>query len=841
MIGILRLGCAALMTVAATVILYLLDNRVPAVKNMPYMAKQILFGVIFGAMAVCGTEFGIEYSGAVVNVRDAAPICAGLIFGAPAGIIAGIIGGIERWFAVYWGVGVYTRLACTVATIVAGLFAAFIRKRIMDDKKPAWFYALALAMVVEVFHMLMVFLTHLSAYEEAFVIVAGCAPLMITMNSLAVGLAVLIVNRTSREPITLLSDRRSVIQAVEVGLFITVVISFLITNAFVMVLQNQIARTDAQKTITYTLNDVKSDIHRVEAKGHDVEHVFSATLQNRHIGDTGGLIVVDKDLRVIALTLLSGDFSEKYGATLEEYSREQVQHDCYENSEIILENASESPKMFDWHSGDLPMYLMILDEGDYYIIGYYPKAEADLQKNTTEMITAFVIILIMAALFIQIFILIRRVVVKNVVRINEKLAQITAGDLDVKVDVGGSREFISLSEGINETVASLKRLTEKEKERIARELDLAKNIQYSALNREFPESNRFALYANMLAAKEIGGDFYDFYRISDDKCALAIADVSGKGIPAALFMMRSKTLINGLVDSGVDVATVLTKANEELCTNNDAEMFVTAWVGILDLSTNIITYANAGHNPPVLIRNDGRVEFLKSRPGLVLAGMEGMKYKSFELQLEEGDSLFLYTDGVTEATNADNELYGDDRLLEELAETYHMQPDYMCKYIKSSIDSFAGNAPQFDDITMLAVRIKSDKEQAMELVVVPKENTVPEVEGYFERRIEELEVPIKIASKIGIIVDEIYSNVVNYSKATIAKVSCDLEDGVLNIQFKDNGIEYNPLDRDDPDISLSAEEREIGGLGIYMVRNMADDVQYMREDGKNILSIFIRM
>lgn len=827
------------MTVAATVILYLLDSRVPAVKNMPYMAKQILFGVIFGAIAVCGTEFGIEYSSAVVNVRDAAPICAGLIFGAPAGIIAGIIGGIERWFAVYWGVGVYTRLACTVATIVAGLFAAFIRKRIMDDKKPAWFYALALAMVVEVFHMLMVFLTHLSAYEEAFLIVAGCAPLMITMNSLAVGLAVLIVNRISREPITLLSDRKSVIQVVEVGLFITVVISFLITNAFVMVLQNQIARTDAQKTITYTLNDVKSDIHRVEAKGHDVEQVFSATLQNRHIGDTGGLIVVDKDLRVIALTLLSGDFSEKYGTTLEEYSREQVQHDCYENSEIILENASESPKMFDWHSGDLPMYFMILDEGDYYIMGYYPKAEADLQKNTTEMITAFVIILIMAALFIQIFILIRRVVVKNVVRINEKLAQITAGDLDVKVDVGGSREFISLSEGINETVASLKRLTEKEKERIARELDLAKNIQYSALNREFPESNRFALYANMLAAKEIGGDFYDFYRISDDKCVLAIADVSGKGIPAALFMMRSKALINGLVDSGVDVATVLTKANEELCTNNDAEMFVTAWVGILDLSTNIITYASAGHNPPVLIRNDGRVEFLKSRPGLVLAGMEGMKYKSFELQLEEGDSLFLYTDGVTEATNADNELYGDDRLLEELAETYHMQPDYMCKYIKSSIDSFAGNAPQFDDITMLAVRIKSDKEQAMELVVVPKENTVPEVEGYFERRIEELEVPIKIASKIGIIVDEIYSNVVNYSKATIAKVSCDLEDGVLNIQFKDNGIEYNPLDRDDPDISLSAEEREIGGLGIYMVRNMADDVRYERKDGKNILEISI--
>lgn len=841
MLAIIKVGCAALMTVVVTVIIYFLDTKVPAIKNMPYAIKQTFIGVIFGVMAICGTEFGIEITGAVANVRDAAPLCAGLIFGAPAGIIAGLIGGFERWIAIYWGVGAYTRIACTISTILAGCFAAFVRKYMMNDKKPAWIYAFSVAMVVEVFHMLTVFLTHLSEYEEAFTIVASCAPVMITMNSLAVGLAVLVINRLAREEIRLTSDKRSVIQAFEVGLMITVIVSFIIINAFVMVMQNQIAKTDAEKTLNYTLSDIQKDIHSLEEKGRDVGTILSNTLKNRHIGDTGGLLLLDKDCNVLAMTYMRDDFSNKYGTTLENIEPDAAENECKRQKDNIEQLASDKPEMFSCKPMNLPMYAMILEDDDYYIFVFYPKAEANQQRNTTQLITAFVIILILAALFIQIFFLVRTIVVKNIDRINEKLARIAEGDLDVVMDVGGSEEFTSLSEDINTTVDALKHYIAEAETRIDQELEFAKAIQYSTLNREYPDSTNFELYANMMAAREVGGDFYDFYRFGESECVFLIADVSGKGIPAAMFMMQSKTLINSLIDTGADMATVLAKANEELCKNNEAGMFVTAFIGIMNTQTGEVKYANAGHNKPVVIRNDGTTEYLDCKSGFILAGIEGVRYTTETLTLEEGDTIYLYTDGVTEATNAGNELYGEDRLLNELAEVAHMNPRNMCRYIKKSIDGFVGDAPQFDDITMLAVQRKTQDKNRAELVINPTEDSVPEVLAYFERRIEELDVPTKIAAKVGVMVDEIYSNIVQYSGATIAKAICRVEDNSLYVLMKDNGIEYNPLEKEDPNIELSAEEREVGGLGIYMVKKMADDIKYKRVDGKNMLKVVINL
>lgn len=845
MLGIIKLACAALMTVAATVLIYVLENKWPLFRDLPYAIKQAITGMLFGIMAIFGTEFGIEIDGAMANVRDAAPVCAGLIFGAPAGIIAGLMGGFERWIAVYWGVGMYTRVACTIATIVAGFFAAFVRKFMMNNKKPTWFYALAIALLIEVFHMLMVFLTHLGNYEEAFTIVSGCAPIMITMNSLAVGLAVFVTNRISREPIRLLTEKRSVIQIIEIGLLITVVISFVVTNIFVMVLQNQISHTAAEKSISYTLNDIRKDVYALEKKGRDVDSILTNTLKNRHIGDTGGLLLLDKEFNIVAMTYKDADYSSKYGTTVENVYEADAQEACFENEKLFRENASKdpvkNPVMFECSPMDIPMYAMVLKDGGYYMVGYYPKAEADLQKNTSQMITAFVIILILGALFIQIFFLVRTLVVKNIDRINDKLGRITEGDLDVVMDVRGSEEFSSLSNDINTTVNALKHYIKEAEERIDRELEFAKAIQYSTLNTEFPDSTNFELYANMLAAREVGGDFYDFYRLGDGQCVFMVADVSGKGIPAAMFMMQAKTLINSLIDTGADMATVLTKANEELCQNNEAGMFVTAFIGIMNTKTGEVQFANAGHNKPVVVRNDGTTEYLKCRNGFVLAGIEGVRYTNEELVLNEGDGLFMYTDGVTEATNMKNELYGEDRLLEELSEAAHMSPRNMCVYIKNSIDGFVGEAPQFDDITMLAVHRKVKDDRASELVIIPNDDSVPEVLEYFERRTEELDIPMKIAAKVGVMVDEIYSNIVHYSGATIAKTVCKIEDNRLEILMKDNGVEYNPLEKEDPDIELSAEERDIGGLGIFMVKSMADDIRYKRVDGKNMLKIIINL
>ena len=191
--------------------------------------------------------------------------------------------------------------------------------------------------------------------------------------------------------------------------------------------------------------------------------------------------------------------------------------------------------------------------------------------------------------------------------------------------------------------------------------------------------------------------------------AFLVADVSGKGIPAAMFMMTAKTLLKSCAESGMDVEQVFTVANEKLCEGNEAGMFVTAWMGLLNVKTGKITFANAGHNPPLVKQADGSFVYLKSRPGFVLAGMAGIRYRRNELQLAPGDTIFLYTDGITEATNANNELYGEERLLAVLEKNAQSTSQTICDEVKKDVDAFVEEAPQFDDITMLSIVYKGSQ------------------------------------------------------------------------------------------------------------------------------------
>lgn len=238
------------------------------------------------------------------------------------------------------------------------------------------------------------------------------------------------------------------------------------------------------------------------------------------------------------------------------------------------------------------------------------------------------------------------------------------------------------------------------------ELSVAANIQVNMLPcifPAFPERPEFDIYAAMTPAKEVGGDFYDFFLVDSDHLAIVIADVSGKGISAALFMVIAKTLIKDNTQAGTEPAQVFTKVNRQLCEANDEGMFVTAWMGMLEISSGHMLFANAGHNPPLLHQANGTWEYLKQRSGFVLAGMEDIRYKSGELQLNPGDTLYLYTDGVTEATNSTEVLYGETRLQDSLNAAAYETPEQLLTFIKGEVDAFVGEAPQFDDITMLAL------------------------------------------------------------------------------------------------------------------------------------------
>lgn len=275
-----------------------------------------------------------------------------------------------------------------------------------------------------------------------------------------------------------------------------------------------------------------------------------------------------------------------------------------------------------------------------------------------------------------------------------------------------AQSFNGMAANISEYVENLRVVTA-DKQRIATELSVANTIQSAMLPRIFPyapDRKEFSVYATMEPAKSVGGDFYDFYILNGPEktgthLAFVVADVSGKGIPAALFMVITKSLIKTGAMQGMSPAAILTAVNDQLCENNDAEMFVTAYVGLLELQTGILTVANAGHNPPLIRRAGGRYEWLRNKPGFVLAGLPSRKYTDVEMQLMAGDRLFLYTDGVTEMQNPAQQLYGEERLLAALDRSDAEPRGVMelLPYIRASVDTFAAGAEQADDVTMLAL------------------------------------------------------------------------------------------------------------------------------------------
>ena len=431
----------------------------------------------------------------------------------------------------------------------------------------------------------------------------------------------------------------------------------------------------------------------------DIDEFVVGVTRNRHVGENGSIIIVDEALNIVSNRY--GNEGRKLGDTGVRIDRGQIG----ENEPFFADVYGE------------PCYCMYKITEGYLILAVMPRSEAALSRNVAVGVTVAMQTIVFLALFVLIFLLVKRLVVNNIARINVSLSAITEGNLDTVVDVRSHMEFEELSDDINATVDTLKRYIADAAARIDAELAVAKAIQHSALPSVFPpypNRKEFDIWASMFTAKEVGGDFYDFYFVDEDTLAFLIADVSGKGIPAAMFMMQSKALLKSCAESGMDVNDVFTAANEKLCEGNDANMFVTAWMGFLNVKTGMLTFANAGHNPPLLRGADGSFAYLRSRAGFVLAGMEGIRYRKNELQLQPGDTLYLYTDGVTEAINVDQELFGEDRLLEALNRDAGADPQRICDGVKAEVDVFAGEAEQFDDITMLCISYHGEKNPASE-------------------------------------------------------------------------------------------------------------------------------
>ena len=825
-ITVIKLIAATFLPVLLACVLYIAEKKTKFVK-LNNKARQVITGVLFGLVAVLGTQFGIPVEGAILNVRNAAPLISGLVFGAPSGIIAGVIGGVYRFAATYWGAGEFSQIACTAGCFLAGVFGAGCRKFMFDDKKPPVIYGLLIGGTTEVLHMLLVFLFGMGDVYGAYKVVAACAVPMILCNAVSVMSALAVVSfigkkRTKRSAedkafAKKFLKNRQISQVFQFFLLICVAAAFTVTLIFTTVLQTKISYANADNLLALNLTDVKNDISLTA----DKDEVRRAAL-NRHIGKEGGIIVCDESGEVISDN--GGHIGERVD---------------------VIQSADgknlKAEVRFTETIGKTECYCMYSEVNGYYVVAYIPVSEAMFPRDISVTVLAFMEVIVFAALFVHVYFLLKKQIVDNIHKINGSLSQITGGNLNVQINVRENEEFASLSDDINATVDTLKRYISEAESRIDRELEFARQIQLSALPSVFPpypDRKDFDIFASMNAAKEVGGDFYDFWLVDSSKLAFLVADVSGKGIPGALFMMRAKTLIKNLAESGLGIAEVFDAANKQLCENNDAEMFVTAWMGVLNTQTGVLEYVNAGHNPPLLRRKGGEFEYLRTRPNFVLAGMETTKYKKHEVTLGKGDEIFVYTDGVTEAADGENEMYGEDRLKRILCSTSG-GAERLCETVLADIEKFVNGAEQSDDVTLLCVKLAEQSARA-EFKSEPTKESIGAAENFISETLEKWEIPTKLGNKVRLAVDEIYSNVVYYGGAAAAAITLENDGEKLTLNFSDDGKPFDPTAAEDPDVTLSASEREIGGLGIYMVKKTASEIRYENVNGKNLLTVIFK-
>ena len=388
-----------------------------------------------------------------------------------------------------------------------------------------------------------------------------------------------------------------------------------------------------------------------------------------------------------------------------------------------------------------------------------------------------------------------------------------------------------------------------EKQRIGTELDIASNIQRDMLPTifpPFPDRGEIELYASMQPAKEVGGDFYDYYFIDHDHLALTIADVSGKGVPAALFMVISMTLLHNHAALGGSPKEILTYVNHQLCQNNKSMMFCTVWLGILDLKTGRLTASNAGHEYPAIRRNGGQYELMMNQHDPAIGIRDGLRYHEYDLTLSPGDMLFQYTDGVTEATDTSLELFGEERMLDALNQSPDSDPETVIRRMHDAIDVFVKEATQFDDITMLCFKYKGagegDGQKRAVLTVTADENRLNEVTQFLEQELEQIDCPVEEMYNLTLAAEEIFVNIARYAYEgregdVEMSFSFDPDTREAELVFSDSGIPFDPTRLPAPDTALMPGQRRIGGLGIHLVRKMMDEVQYEYQSGKNLLTV----
>lgn len=436
--------------------------------------------------------------------------------------------------------------------------------------------------------------------------------------------------------------------------------------------------------------------------------------------------------------------------------------------------------------------------------------------------------------------------------LTEMTHRIAAGDFTQRIIIRAKNEigalassFNEMTRRLNESIEHLKETTAA-KERIESELQIAHEIQMSMVPKifpPFPDRSEFDIFATLVPAKEVGGDLYDFFFVDDDHLCFAIGDVSGKGVPASLFMAVTKTLFKATAGNGGVPGEILARLNEEICRDNDSCMFVTLFCAILNIRTGQVEYSNGGHNLPYHLQRDG-VRALDNFGGRALGLVEQSSYASGRIVLEPGEALLLYTDGITEAMDPSETLYSDQRLERFLTSNRGSAPRQIIGDLVSDVRHFASGAPQSDDITALALLYFGATGQMRKELEIKLTNQLSEIERVNQTLTEfgkRHGLAPEIVHDFSLALEEIFTNIVSYGYADDReheiRVRLSAQPGEVSAEVEDDGQPFNPLEAPEPDMAKPLEERTIGGLGIHLVRRLMDGLEYTRHGERNFFTI----
>lgn len=526
-----------------------------------------------------------------------------------------------------------------------------------------------------------------------------------------------------------------------------------------------------------------------------------------------------------------------------------VSNDPYlDNSNLTGKSLSNIP----WYRGNLKQvtyhtyhhkkfipYVKNLDNGMFLIINI-PKLELFRSSMIHVGILSFILILISILIAGLLYNILKMYIIRPIDKLMLIANKISKGE-DIHITIAKPEEFAELASTFDKMTKNIKTIT-KERERIDSELSIARSIQESSLPNifpPFPDKKEFDIYASMQPAKQVGGDFYDFFFIDDENFMFLIADVSGKGVPAALFMMTVKTLISNIAQVGHSPKELIETVNRKICLTNKQGLFVTMFVGIVNINTGKVTYINCGHNQPLIKTEDNEYKYMETNSNIVLGAFDNTEFDVCESQLKAGDTIFAYTDGITEALNANDEMYGEERLLTCLNKYHNEDIQKLADNVKHDILEFTNSVPQSDDLTMLIFKYNNQTLKRIFKDMAIQEN-YKSFYTWLHDTCEEWKLNPELINKLDMCCEELYANITFYSyppKTGIIEVTISKTTDKIILQFEDEGIPYNPLEKADPDITLPPEERPCGGLGIFMVKEMADDIKYQHIGNKNVLTV----